>query len=177
MPIYPSVTEILSVFSGLSNVDPQTLRKAARRGTKVHEIALNSLVGLLQLEIDPEIEGYLASFDFFVKTQVKEVLEVERRLVDTLFGFHGQLDLLCRLKENDLVALIDLKTPKVKSSVWAAQLAAYDHLRRFEQIQADRLGSLRLNQFGGPPKMDWYDFRQDDFNAFLNLLYAYKYFN
>lgn len=177
MHFYPSVTDVLRPWSGIDKIDPQTLRRPAARGTLVHEIALNSLLGILTIEIDPELEGYLASFDFFVRSQVKEVLEVERRMVDTVFGFHGQLDLLCRLNEGDKVALIDLKTPKAASKVWSGQIAAYDYLRRGEAIQADRLGSLRLDQLGGPPKMSWYEYRQADFDAFLNALMAFKYFS
>lgn len=43
---YTRVTEVLYPFSGLSNIKPDILANAARRGTRVHDICEGIMKGL-----------------------------------------------------------------------------------------------------------------------------------
>lgn len=181
--IYPSVTQVLSVYQDFSMVPEHILMMAADRGSRVHAIcaSLAQKLFVSHRQITPDIEGYIQSFNQWLE-YVDEVVIVEKELMDPHLGFVGHPDLVVKMKGNQHLTLIDLKTPKIIGKTWRAQLAAYWHLTAFflleHKLKIKHCGSLRLKQDGGLPIFDEYtDTRHADFTAFLSALNAWRYFN
>jgi hypothetical protein len=173
---WPSVTQVLSVFADFSKIRPEILQGAAARGTAVHQICAGIAQGLHIPEIPPQVEGYIASFRQWFNN-VEAVLLVEKRLEDPIFIFHGQPDLVVRLKGDKAPRLVDLKTPYSKGKLWAAQIAAYSRLFYVHTGQECRhSGTLRLRRDGTAPIFDECRHGASDLNAFLCALGAYRHF-
>lgn len=174
---YPSVTQVLSVYQDFSMVPEHILTMASERGSRVHAIcaSLAQKLFVSHRQITPDIEGYIQSFNQWFE-YVDEVVLVEQELIDPTLGFIGHPDLVVKMKGDQPLTLVDLKTPKIIGKTWRAQLAAYWHLTT--SIFIKRCGSLRLKQDGGFPIFDEYtDTRHADFAAFLSALNAWRYFN
>lgn len=179
---YPSVTQVLSVYQDFSMVPEDVLTMASERGSRVHAIcaSLAQKLFVSHRQITPDIEGYIQSFNQWFE-YVEEVVLVEKGLVDPKLGFIGHPDLLVKMKGDQDLTLIDLKTPKVIGKTWRAQLAAYWHLIAIflldYKFKIKRCGSLRLKQDGGFPIFDEYTKSlHADFAAFLSALNAWRYF-
>ena len=183
MKEYPSITQILGLYSDFSMIRPQVLETASLRGTEVHAICAAIAKKVWVPEIPSDCAGYVLSFQNWFETHVKDVLLVEEELIDTVHGFLGHPDLVVLLRDDSRL-LVDLKTPATKSKLWSAQLAAYKYLAKEgarpdgtrAALQIDRVGSLRLRPNGNPPIFDQYQDSALDFAAFLAALSAYRYF-
>jgi len=117
----------------------RTRGAAAELGTRVHDAIERWLHGRITPGADlmPLVEPAMV----WLSANVVAVLAVERSFATPRYG--GKLDLLCRLKDGDRLALIDLKTqgtsarydhkPRIYDE-WGIQLVAYaeamDPLRR-----------------------------------------------
>ena len=172
---YPSVTQVLGLVTDFSNIRPEVLEHASQRGTQVHAYSAAYSRKLWVPRVPEDCAGYFQSFVSWSDTMVEEVLFVETEFIDDKLGYIGHPDLGVILK-GGIGALIDLKTPVALQKVWKAQLAAYlkPVQKKFPQIK--KAGSLRLDPDGGTAKMAWYDESERDFAAFVNLLFAFKYF-
>lgn len=171
-----SVTQALSPFyKQIDKMRPGVLEHATERGSWVHTSC--SLIArdlVVAQEIPPEYQGYIDSFEKWLNSQVKEVISVELRLEDSVFGLCGHLDYIVILRDG-LSAIVDLKTPLALSKLWRAQLSGYLHLAVVNNHKIDKVGSLRLNPDGKAPKMDWYEgTAKEDFAIFLSALNAYR---
>ncbi len=176
LPSLPSVTEVLGVFADFSQVPEDVLAHAAARGTRVHAACAAILEGLWAPPPEPEWAGYVESFRAWLPV-VAEVVLVEAELVDEAIGYCGHPDLICRLRGDRGLTVVDLKTPAVKSKLWAAQLAAYKRLAEANgHAPIDRVGTLRLKANGSPPIFDEFQHSERDFAAFLSALNAYRWF-
>ena len=173
----PSVTRALNPFADFSGIPPAVLAHAAERGTKVHAICAALAQGLWAPDIPEECAGYVESFQGWFESRVEAVAGCEIELVDEAIGFEGHPDLICRLKGDERLTLVDLKTPATKNRLWVAQLAAYRHLARLAGFDIDRVGSLRLKKNGAPPIFDEYQHSERYFAAFTSALNAYKFFS
>ncbi len=173
---WPSVTQALSPFADFSHVPADRLEYAAARGTKVHEICARVALGEYVIDLDPETSGYTSSFMAWWGRCVAEAILVEERLVDEALGFHGQLDLVVRLKHGEN-ALVDLKTPVTNQRSWKLQIAAYRHLCELAGHKIDKAGTLQLSPDGKTARMRWAEDSAKDFNVFLSALNCYRYFN
>lgn len=159
-------------------VPKHILTMASERGSRVHAIcaSLAQKLFVSHRQITPDIEDYIQSFNQWFE-YVDEVILVEQELVDPNLGFIGHPDLIVKMKGNQHLTLIDLKTPKIIGKTWRSQIAAYWHLVELE-FKIDRGGSLRLKDNGGFPIFDEYTYsRNADFAAFLSALNAWRYFN
>ena len=172
--MYSRVTHILSPYVDFSMVPEHVLSRATERGSKVHSICAAILQGLWIPKIEPELEGYIASFQAWKDQFVEEVLSVEEEFVDKTYGFKGHPDMI--VKAYGEIILVDLKTPLALQKSWQLQLSAYLHLARKNGYKVTRAGSLRLVQNGEIPKMQWYLDSAQDFNVFLGLLNGHNYF-
>ena len=174
--MYPSVTQILSPFSGieeLKRLRPNVLASAAERGTAVHAYCEAVSTGLMPVNVRPELRGYLDSFYHWFE-QVEEVVEVECRLFDMQLGFHGQFDILCRMRGDEGLSLWDYKTPESTNRVWPVQIAAYRHLARAHGYDPRRGGMIRLRKSGRPPLVNEYTATERrDWNVFVSALNVY----
>jgi hypothetical protein len=176
MSKWPSVTQVLSLFMDFSRIHPDILAAAASRGTEVHRICSAIATGLHVPAIPEGLEGYIASFRQWFD-RVDEVLLVEERLRDHIFQYHGQPDLVVRLRGDQAPRLIDLKTPYSKGKLWAAQIAAYERLFYVHTGQeCQHSGTLRLRRDGTAPIFDECRHGASDLQAFLCALGAYRHF-
>jgi hypothetical protein len=171
---YPSVTQVFGHY--LADVPQKLLEYAGDRGTRVHRFCTSYAINaFMPGGVDDDCKGYFLSFQEWFHGHVKQVLWVEKEFVDHDFGFAGHPDLGLELKDGRRT-IVDLKTPRKFERVWAGQLAAYRHLAEKNGEKFDPVGSLRLNPYGGPAIMKWYQDSPRDLAAFVNLLTGYKYF-
>jgi hypothetical protein len=170
MKLY-SVTQVLQPFADFSMVRPDVLESAAERGTYVHQICAAMAQGLFVPEIREDCTGYVQSFERWFNSTVVEVHGVELELIDNIFGIIGHVDLLCTIRGDDGITIIDLKNPATQSKTWICQVAAYDHLARCNGFNVIRNGALQLDSKGGRAKLREYTGIKDGaFAAFLGIL-------
>lgn len=172
----PSVTSILQPWADFSGIAPDVLENAARRGTAVHRICGCITQGLWFPEIPEDCTGFVESFRSWFPV-VEEVVLSEGELADTALGYCGHPDLICRIRGDRTLALIDFKTPASKNPLWRAQLAAYKRLAVVNGYEVARVGSLRLKKDGGRPIFDEYTDSATDLAGFVAALNAHRYFN
>lgn len=173
----PSVTQALQPFTDLSRIPAEALEAAAGRGTEVHSICARIAKKLWVDEIPENCAGYVGSFTGWLDAMVAEVVLAEERLYDTSLGFHGMPDLICRIKGDEALALVDIKTPKAVSPAWAVQIAAYRHLAIRAGYPVKRTLSLRLSVDGKPPIVNEFTRNMDrNFNVFISALNCWRHF-
>jgi len=173
---WPSVTQVLGVFSDFSQIRPDVLARACERGTRVHDICESIARGFFPGTLPDDLAGYVESFKKWFAL-VDKVLLVETRLIDEVYQFTGKSDLVVKLQGDEFPRLIDLKTPLAKGKLWSAQIAAYEHLFEVKSgMQCRHSGSLRLRPDGTFPLFDEYRNSAGDLHAFLCCLTAFKYF-
>lgn len=171
----PSVTEVISPWVSFPGVREDVLKAAADRGTLVHSLCADYAKG--NYIIPPEeVAGYFNSFRQWFDLVVDSVILVEERLIDNDFWFCGQIDLLVKSKQKE-VLLIDLKTPLALSKTWAIQIASYRQICKANKYFPHKSGSLRLSPDGKPPKMDWIENPDQAFVIFLSALNVFRYLN
>ena len=156
-------------------VSPSRLEAAADRGTRVHEICANIALGLFIPAIPADCEGYVESYRRWHQHIIDEVIIVETRLVDTAWGYHGQIDQFVKSKHGENI-LVDLKTPTALQRSWRLQMAGYANLVEENGHRVDRVGSLRLDREGKTARMEYYDNSAQDFKMFVEALNLYRYF-
>lgn len=175
----PSVTQILSPFSGIENLKlryPDRLIAAAKRGTLVHSYCESLVQGFPALDIRPDLQGYVTSFKLWLN-QVERIHCTELRLIDLNLGFHGQFDLVCQLKGDSYLSLWDIKTPEAAQKTWPLQVAAYRHLAKVNALPTARGGTIRLRKNGQLPiVLDYAKTAQHDWALFVSCLNVYNKF-
>lgn len=174
----PSVTQVLQPFMDFSRIPAEVLEAAADRGTEVHSICARIAKKLWVVEVTEAYAGYVQSFTGWLDAMVEEVVLAEERLHDGNLGFHGMPDLICRIKGDEGLCLIDLKTPRAFSRSWWPQIAGYRHLAIKAGHKIDRVASLQLHPDGGKAKFtESTKSLTRDFAVFLAALSCWRYFN
>lgn len=166
---YLRVTEVLSPFSGLDQIDPIVLENAARRGTNVH-LALDAFIEGLPMKIeDPSYGGYLHSaLGFLLK---KNFVTKPKRFFDDDLMITGECDAI--YKDESGLVLVDFKTSSKESKTWMLQGSAYAHLARKAGYDIKRIEFVHLLKDGKPCKIYEYE---EDFELYLKCLDVYRYF-
>jgi len=182
---YLRVTTVLSPFVSFDHIRPDVLANAADRGTRVHKFceaytkarmlhAHNFVIDTA----DDDCKPYLSSFVAWYESVVDCVIYNELRLNCPKIKVSGQFDLLCRLKGDDSLVIIDFKTPQQSAISWQLQTAAYRYLlRSVKGEEATRRISLILDKEGGMPKVCEYTDHDKDEKLFLNALELYRFFH
>ena len=170
MDLYDRVTSVIFPFSGLTKVDPEILRKAAARGTAVHDYC-NCLIAELPCDtIDDTYMGYIDSFNLWAEG--KKFLLHPGRWFDDELMITGECDGIYEM-DGEFI-LFDLKTPAKQGSTWNLQGAAYRHLAHKNNLKIDHVEFVRLQRNGKKPTVYGYG---DSFDEFMMLLTVYrKYF-
>lgn len=178
MKDYPSVTQILKIWTDYSKVRPNVLEHGAYRGTEVHKSCAAIAKGLWLPPPEEELIGYIASFNNWFLRLVTEVIFVEKELIDENLCYKGHPDLLVRMKGVNGLVLPDLKTPIALQKTWKIQIASYWNLCVVNDydVNPDYCGPLRLKQNGGIAQMDYVKNIRQKFAIFLSCLNAYRYF-
>jgi hypothetical protein len=170
---FDRVTDVLFQFSDLRSVNPEILRKAAQRGTAVHNACDSIILDLPMDDIDPDYLSYVDSFKLWA--QDKKFLPKPERFFDETLMLTGECDGL--YDENGKIVLFDLKTPAKQSPSWILQGSAYDYLAFVKGILIDRLEFIKLDKSGANPIVYRYENLQDHFSEFKIMLEIYrKYF-
>lgn len=175
---FTRVTEPLGRYSGLENVDAQTLKNAQDRGNLVHYFCDLYVSHMLIEEIPSHVKLYVESFIQWFDTYIDKVLLSEYRVSHEGLRLSGQFDLLCKYKYSNDIVLVDFKTPLAKSKTWQLQTAAYRFLLRENQIEyVDRRIALKLSAQGKPPMVYEYKDHNNDEKLYLKLLEIYRFFS
>lgn len=145
------------------------LEAAAERGTAVHRLCVG-VARRLFVHVPPELSGYVASFKTWWPV-VEELIAAEEEMVEPKLGYVGHPDLVVRIRGDQGLTVVDLKTPVVLGKTWACQLAAYSHM-----VGASRILSLRLKRDGSRPIINEFTDNGHHFAAFCAALSAWRYF-
>lgn len=130
--IVPSVSEIFAPVEDFSNVNPEALRRAAIRGTLVHEYAelLDYGEPLETFEVETELVHYVEAYARFLKDYKPEWTAVEKAMYSPDLNFAGTIDRFGIIDGKE--TLVDIKTASTVSQrtkiIWAAKLHAYSLL-------------------------------------------------
>ena len=126
----PSVTQVLAdngLRNSFLNVRPDVLERARQRGAAVHAATHYHDEGdLNESTVDPVVAPYLEAWKAFLKERQVEILALEQRIADPLYGVCGTIDRIARAPGVRGEIVIDIKSGD--ASGVAYQLAAYKHL-------------------------------------------------
>ena len=142
----PSVTTLMKPMSAetYKTVDPDTLNRAARRGTAVHN-ALENYAKFDIEDIDPDLRGYFDAFLNWWELRKPEVIATECRLYHKIMRYAGTADLICLI--DGKVTLVDYKTSsQVNTKLCAVQLEGYDRAFESHGIKIDNRLILHLSK-------------------------------
>lgn len=169
--LYTRVTEVLFPLSGLKGIPAEVLKKAAERGTKVHEIcdAIMSDLGFFWTSTDQKLLGYIQSFNQWLP---KSFIDKPDRFYCDDIMLTGECD---RIYEDygDLV-LIDIKTPAKESKTWRLQASAYSYLAKKSGYNISRIEFIKLDKEGKFPEVLTY---KEDMEMFLKCLDVHRHFH
>ncbi len=168
----PSVTTVLSPWSDFTKVPPDVLTRAAERGTRVHLACSNYVSGFMVPNMTADEQPYFNSFKRWFDATVDETISVEQEYRCDIHKFIGHPDIVCVLKGDSRICVVDLKTPRTTSPSWRLQLAAYAWLTK-----AHRCFSLRLSPEGKRALVDEATDWGHDLNFFCNALAVWRYYH
>ena len=171
---YARVTEALRPYQDFSFVNPDTLREAAERGSRVHALCEIALSGG-DASCGEDEQPYVQNFLVFKERMIDEIVSVEERFYNDPLKFTGRLDLIARLKGDKGLSIIDFKTSAASQPTWRPQLAAYKILAEAAGHRISRVMALRLG--GKSPLVDESTATvQQDAAIFLCALRVHHYF-
>ncbi len=176
---YARVTEVLAPFCNFDHIDPKTLANAADRGTRVHDYCELHALGLFLPELDADCKNYVEAFKEWFDLMVTDVLETETRLNSPTYRVSGKFDMLVKLKGDEGLTIVDLKTPASPALSWQLQTAAYRLLlKECKGIPADRRISLMLPKHpGGLVKVCEYTDHEKDEALYIKAIELFRFFN
>jgi hypothetical protein len=175
---YTRVTDILKPFSKLDQIDPVTLKKAADRGTRVHKFCTLYALHMLIVDVDEDCKGYFESFKNWFDSTVEGISVRPQRINSPTLMISGEYDLIVKLKGDDGVTLVDLKTPATHSKTWQLQTAAYKMLIEDEIcLPVDRRAVVQLKKDGSRITFIEHLDHNNDKQLFLNALSLHRFFN
>ena len=119
------------------------------------------------------------SFKAWADENIKDVILVEKRLVDKDLGYCGQLDAVLKLKDHKKPCIVDWKTGKALQKSWILSIAAYASLEaKCDGLSIDAYDciSVRLRCDDKPPLVHKYSGNQENFDIFKGMLKSYQFF-
>lgn len=167
---YVRVTDVLYPLTGLNKVDPNILKNAADRGTKVHEICDALLNDLGIYELDNKLQGYIESFATWYPS--KKFIDKPARFYCDKYMITGECDAIYEGEEG--LVLVDIKTPVNESKTWKVQGSAYSYLAKINGYDIKKIEFVKLSKEGKPPTIYQYE---EDFPLFLKCLDIYNHFH
>ena len=180
LPGYTRVTEPLQGFSKYDLIDPATLANAQERGIRAHKYCEMYSKGIFFVEED-DCKNYVEQFKKWFDEYVGTVLSTEHRLYDDKLKLTGQIDMLAIMKNNEELAIIDIKTTSSISQSWSLQTAAYLYLSHTSALisisKPVKRIALHLTKTGKKAKIIEYTDYQNDLRMYLNCLELYRYLN
>ncbi len=170
----PSVTRLMEPLSRheYERVSEWTLRKAAERGTAVHN-AIENYIKFGLDDTDPEYKGYMDSFHEWWAMSDPEVIGSEMRVYHKTLRYAGTIDLVAKI--DGKVTLIDYKTTsRLMDKNLRVQLEAYAQALKSHGIEVERKMALHLKSEGWrAPEYDRMD--PEALRVFTSLKCLYDY--
>ena len=142
--IIPSVTQVMKPLSDETyrDVDAKVLRRAAGKGTAVHNAIENYLSFGIE-DIEPEHAGYFTAFLRWFSEYNPQVIAAEYRLYHKFMGYAGTADLICII--NGRLYVIDYKTTqRIEEMLVKVQLKAYSQALGSLGAEPEKAASLLL---------------------------------
>lgn len=176
-------------------IPPAVLENAGYRGTKVHNYCTAYVKGLWLPEMEKEYEPYVEAFINWYDVNVSRTLHTNTRLYDDEKKITGEFDMIVKLKENNRIAMLDLKTSANVSRSWPVQLAAYKHLCELNGFHPEIYYNIHLKKTKSatyelvegiktmvtPPKIKCMEIPHEDlkpsWEIFSSALNCYNFFN
>lgn len=171
----PCVSDIMEPlknahYSGISEV---TLKKAAERGTILHN-AIENWIKFGIEDVPQEYEGYFKCFLDFMKEKNPKILGSEVRMYHKLLKYSGTADLIADI--NGEITLIDYKSTSVISDMnCSVQLEAYAQALASHGIRIARKGILPLRKDGKSQIVEYPAKDARSWNVFAALKTVYDY--
>lgn len=177
-PGYLRVTQVLTPFSTLDQLDPAVVAKAAHRGSRVHAYCESYALGLFVADVDDDCKNYFDVFTHWFDETVDQVIYTEQRCNSPTYRISGAFDMIARLKGDNQLTLVDIKTPASPSASWQLQTAAYQLLSLEclnESVQ--RRICLMLPKTSYVARVVEYEDHKRDQELYLKALELYRFFN
>lgn len=127
--IVPSVTDISSMLTSFGNINPEIIRQAARRGTRVHELCQLIDYGVEPdvLEVETELAGYVLAYMHFLRDFKPSWEHIEEMYYSDFLKLAGTLDRYGTVDGEPW--LLDIKTAsspdRATKIAWSVQLDLY----------------------------------------------------
>lgn len=144
--ILPSVTTITGILSSIDykEIDPQIIKRAGERGTKVHK-AIEDYTNWLDYELEIEYEPYMQSFKKALQEEKFELIKAEFKLTNN--EICGTIDNMSQLGDKRII--IDYKTTAtIHKKLLEAQFGGYKILCDANNINIDKWYGLFLSKTG-----------------------------
>lgn len=178
MEDYKRVTEILSLFTDFSQIDPAVLANAADRGSRTHKFCELYLKNLLIEEVDEDCKPYFESFVKWEQIALGQIFELEERYFCEKIKVTGQIDMVLTLKGEDKPIIVDIKTPQNEQKTWPLQTAAYMYLyNQKNESPVQRRACLMLDKNGGAAKFKEYTNHESEIELFLSAVKLHNFLN
>ncbi len=177
----PSVTEILKPWSNFDGVRQEVLEAAADRGQRVHAACHAYVMGLFD-NPGEDVQGYVDGFKSWFDRSIDNVFGAEIELWGSEFspfnGIVGHPDLIAKMKGEETLTLIDIKTPLTFIPIWNVQLSAYKALAVDNGIlNIKRTVILRLNPKKNAIFTECHDPGYFNLGGFIKAYDAWKFFH
>jgi len=146
--IIPSVTTLMRPLSEAhyGGIDPETLERAADRGTAVHQ-AIENYVKFSIIDIEPELEGYVNAFLAWMKDYDVKPFAAESKVYHKLLRYAGTVDMGCEEKGVD--TMVDFKTTSsIIPMLVGVQLEAYVRAEESHGMNYKNKVALQLKSDG-----------------------------
>lgn len=147
----PSVTQIIRFISNefYGQIDPVTLRKAADRGTRVHEI-IEVIDQGAWLPVDTDIAGYIEAYAKWKEYHQPRIIAAEWRGYHRTMLYAGTVDQVVLLPEQSGLVIVDIKTSSTYYPFLVdVQLAGYAQmLESWPGVKIDSTWGLQLKADG-----------------------------
>lgn len=145
---YPRVSDIIAKqnMDAFVGIPVDTLAKAAERGDKVHAYCTAWAKNLWIDVAEEEYKPYVDAFINWAEENIDTVIYAEERLYDDDLRFSGKFDMIAKMKSDNKIKLLDIKTSCIKSKTWPVQLAAYAHLCTKNDYLFDNIMNVHLKK-------------------------------
>jgi hypothetical protein len=174
---YTRVTSVLKPYTDFSMIDPLVLARKADLGKRVHNYCESYSLGLFVEDVDSDCKNFVDAFKKWFDDSVHQVLYTETRINSPTYLLTGQFDMICVLKYDTQLTLVDYKTPDNSSPTWQLQTAAYQMLADEELgIKVDRRICVMLPKRLPTVKIVEYTEHERDKQKYLHALELYRFF-
>lgn len=144
--VVPSVTELIGQYWPVDRTF--YTHAGADRGTQIHNDTAAIDRGLLTLSMfeGSEHYNYLRAWDEYVSDNIAELIWIEQKFLDPIFGYAGTVDRVAQLRSGEFVVL-DLKSGKPEK--WhELQQGAYAFAAKQEGIPVEACYTIQIKPTG-----------------------------